>query len=281
MTHRRRLLGVFAALPIFGGAIFGKTGKAWAEEPGKPADAARPTDAARSAPALRTVTVFAPPSLQNALKEIAAALAKSGGPPIAFTFANTAVLSRQIVQGTLADIFVSSDARAMDELAKRALIQPASRRDILSNRLALIARKESPIRLQIAPWFPLLQALGGSKLAMADNLEPAGADGQAALTALNVWTQVQSQVVRADSVRSALGLVTLGEAPLAIVYETDALAEPAVRIVDLFPETSHPQIVYPIALTRAATPGAGEVLTFIEGPQARAIFERYGFKRLP
>jgi molybdate transport system substrate-binding protein len=266
-------------LPFLGWAM-----RAWAAEPAKPADSARATEASpRPAPAPppRTVTVFAPPSLQNALKEVSAALAKSGGPQIAFTFASPAILSRQIVQGTLADVFISSDPVAMEELAKRALIQAASRHDILSNRLALIAPKDSLIHLKIAPWFPLLQALGGGKLAMADALEPAGVYGQAALSSLNVWTQVQSQVLRADSVRSALNLVARGEAPLAIVYDTDALAEPAVRIVDIFPETSHPAILYAIAETRAAAPGAGEVQRFIEGPEARAIFERYGFKRLP
>jgi len=227
------------------------------------------------------VTVFAAASLQNAMKEVGAAFTKSGGAPVVFSFAGSSVLARQIEQGAPAEVFVSADPDWMNDVEKHGLIQPGARKDILTNHLALVAPKTSAVHLSIAPWFPLLQALGGGKLAMADTLEPAGVYGQAALSTLNVWTQVQSQVVRANSGRSALDMVARGEAPLAIVYDTDALAEPLVRIVDLFPETTHPAILFSIALTRAAAPGAAEALRFIEGPEARAIFEHDGFKRLP
>jgi molybdate transport system substrate-binding protein len=147
--------------------------------------------------------------------------------------------------------------------------------------LALVAPKSSSIHLKIAPWFPLLQALGSGKLAMAEVSVPAGIYGKASLEFLHVWTQVEGQVARAENVRGALSFVARGEAPLGIVYDTDALIEPGVRIVDLFPDNSHPPILYPAALTKDATAGATAFIKFVEGPDAKSIFEHYGFRRLP
>jgi molybdate transport system substrate-binding protein len=255
MMRIRVLLSAIAALALFSGA--------------------------RAAEAPRSVTVFAAASLQNVMKDIGAAYAKTGAGPVTFSYGGSSALARQIEQGAPADVFISADPDWMTDADKRGFIQTATRKDLLTNHLALVAPKDSPIRLKIAPWFPLLQALGGGKLAMADAAVPAGIYGQAALTNLNVWTQVEAQVARADNVRGALNFVARGEAPLGIVYDTDALVEPAVRIVDLFPDSSHPPILYPAALTKAAGPGSAEFLKFVEGPEAKAIFERYGFKRLP
>jgi molybdate transport system substrate-binding protein len=255
MTKRRVLLGVVAALAIGGGA--------WAAE------------------APRTVTVFAAASLQNAMKDIGAAFAKAGGAPVSFNFAGSSTLARQIEEGAPADVFVSADPEWMTDVEKHGLIQPPTRKDILTNHLALVAPKDSTIHLKIAPWFPLLQALGEGKLAMADEAVPAGLYGKAALENLKVWSQVADRVARAENVRGALNFVARGEAPLGIVYDTDAMIEPGVKTVGLFPDDSHPPILYPIALTKAAGPGAAEFLRFVEGPEAKAIFEGYGFRRLP
>jgi molybdate transport system substrate-binding protein len=255
MIKRRVLLGVIAVLATMG--------------------------LARAADAPRPVTVFAAASLQNAMKDVGAAYAKTGGTPVTFSFAGSSTLARQIEQGAPADLFVSADPDWMNDVEKHGLIQPGSRKDILTNHLALVAPKDSTIRLKIAPWFPLLQALGGGKLAMADVAVPAGIYGKAALENLHVWTQVEGQVARAENVRGALNFVARGEAPLGIVYDTDAMIEPGVKIVGLFPDDSHPPILYPAALVKGAGPGAAEFLRFVEGPEAKAIFEHYGFRRLP
>ncbi len=236
---------------------------------------------AKAADAPRPVTVFAAASLQNVMKDIGAAYGKAGGATTTFSFAGSSVLARQIEQGAPADLFVSADPDWMNDLEKHGLIQPGTRKDILTNHLALVAPKDSTIHLKIAPWFPLLQALGGGKLAMADVAVPAGIYGKAALENLKVWSQVEGQVARAENVRGALNFVARGEAPLGIVYDTDAMVEPGVRIVGLFPDDSHPPILYPAALVKGAGPGAAEFLRFVEGPEAKAIFEHYGFRRLP
>ena len=255
MIKRRGLLSLFAALAVAG--------------------------AARAADPPRPVTVFAAASLQNVMKDVGAAYAKAGGATPTFSFAGSSALARQIEQGAPADVFVSADPDWMNDVEKHGLIQPATRKDILTNHLALVAPKDSTIRLKIAPWFPLLQALGGGKLAMADVAVPAGLYGKAALENLKVWSQVEGQVARAENVRGALNFVARGEAPLGIVYDTDAMIEPGVRIIGLFPDDSHPPIVYPAALLKSAGPGSAEFLHFVEGPEAKAIFEHYGFRRLP
>ena len=236
--------------------------------------------AARAAEPQRPLTVFAAASLQNALKDIGAAFSKAGGPQVIFNFAGSSILARQIEQGAPADVFVSADVQWMDDVDRRGLIQNGTRFDWLTNHLALIAAKSSTVRLKVAPGFPLLQALGGQKLAMAGETVPAGLYGEAALTQLHVWSQVQGQVARADNVRGALNFVAHGEAPLGIVYDTDAMVEPLVRIVDLFPDASHPPIVYPAAQIKAAGPNTAAFMRFMQSPEARRILERYGFRRL-
>jgi molybdate transport system substrate-binding protein len=143
----------------------------------------------------------------------------------------------------------------------------------------LIAPARQPVTLKIAPGFALAERLGSSRLAIADPAAvPAGKYAQAALTALGVWSFVASKLAPAENVRAALVLVSRGEAPLGIVYRTDALADHGVMIVDAFPETTHPPIVYPAALTVGASADATRVLAFLRGPAARSVFARQGFK---
>ena len=244
------------------------------------AGAAR-ADTAPAGAAPKPILVFAAASLENALKDVAVAFAKSTGQGVTTSFAGSSTLGRQIDEGAPAEVFISADEQWMNEVEKHGLVQPGTRRDLLTNHLALIAPRDSTVHLKIAPWFPLLQALGGGRLAMADPAVPAGVYGQAALTKLGVWSQIAGQVARADNVRGALNFVARGEAPLGIVYDTDAMVEPGVRVVDLFPDDTHPPILYPAALLKGATPAAAAFLTFLEGPEAKAVFERYGFRRLP
>jgi molybdate transport system substrate-binding protein len=243
------------------------------------AGAAR-ADAAARGEAPKPILVFAAASLENALRDVATAFTKSTGQGVTTSFAGSSTLGRQIDEGAPAAVFISADEQWMNAVETHGLVQLGTRRDLLTNHLALIAPKDSTVHLKIAPWFPLLQALGGGRLAMADPAVPAGAYGQAALTKLGVWSQVAGQVARADNVRGALNFVARGEAPLGIVYDTDAMVEPNVRTVALFPDDTHPPILYPAALLKGAPPAAAGFLRFLEGPEAKAIFERYGFRRL-
>ncbi len=235
---------------------------------------------AAAAPA--PVTVFAAASLQNALTDVGQAYTAKTGVPIRFSFAGSSAIARQIEQGAPADLFISADVEWMDYLAQRRLIVAASRRDLLSNDLVLIAPKDARATLRIAKGFPLAKALGPGRLALADPATvPAGKYAKASLTALGVWDQVSGRVASAENVRAALAYVARGEAPFGIVYATDAAVEPKVRTVGAFPEASHPRIVYPGALTAASrNPAAAGFLGFLQGPEATAVFRRYGFNIL-
>jgi molybdate transport system substrate-binding protein len=225
-----------------------------------------------------SITVFGAASLTNVLQDLGDAFTKETSIAVKFSFAASSALAKQIESGAPADVFFSADVDWMDYLQTHNLIQPKTRRDVVGNRLVLIAPSDSTIKLKIEPNFPLLTALGAKRLATGDPQSvPVGRYAQAALTNLGVWKDVADHIVRADNVRSALAFVDRGEAPLGIVYETDALIDKNVRVVDVFPATSHQPIVYPVALTASAKTGASMFLAYITSPAADAAFKAYGF----
>jgi molybdate transport system substrate-binding protein len=224
------------------------------------------------------VTVFGAASLSEALKEIAALYEKQSGKQVAVSLAASSVLARQIEASGGADVFISADLDWMDYLDNKSLIQHDTREDLLGNRLVLVAGKDVSTNITIAPHFDLAGALKGGRLAMADpDSVPAGKYGRTALISLGVWNSVVNRVVNAENVRVALAYVSRGEAPLGIVYETDAKADKNVKTVGVFPENSHQPILYPAALVKDAKPEARTFLAYLASPMARAIFEKNGF----
>jgi molybdate transport system substrate-binding protein len=224
------------------------------------------------------ITVFAAASLTNVLQELGDGFTKQTSIPVRFSFAASSALARQIENGAPADIFFSADLEWMDYLQTRKLIRTDTRHDVVGNRLVLIAAADSKIKLKIEPHFPLAAALGKERLATGDpDAVPAGRYAREALTTLGVWDDVMARIVRTDSVRSALAFVDRGETPLGIVYETDALADKRVRVVDVFPANSHLPIVYPVALTSFARPDAGRFVAYIRGPVGDVAFKAHGF----
>lgn len=227
----------------------------------------------------RPVTVFAAASLQTALNAIAAEWQKETGKKVTFSYAASSALARQMEQGAPADLFASADLEWMDWAQQRNLIRPDSRKTLLANTLVLIAPADQATDLKIKPGFPLAAAIGDSRLATGDpRAVPVGRYAQAALTALGVWNEVQPRIAGADNVRAALALVARGEARFGIVYATDAKTEPRVKVVDTFPQSSHPQVLYPFAVTAASrNPDAQVFLDYLRSPAATRIFEAEGF----
>jgi molybdate transport system substrate-binding protein len=225
------------------------------------------------------ITVFAAASLSDALKDAGKSYEAKTGHSAAISFAASSALARQIEASQGADIFISADNDWMDYLDKKGLIDRASRKTLLGNHLVLIAPMGSNPALTIAPHFGLLDALHGGRLSVADpDSVPAGRYAKTALLYLGVWNNVADHLASAENVRVALAYVARGEAPLGIVYATDALSEPKVHIVGTFPDDSHQPIVYPAALTRDAKPLAHEFLDYLSTPAAQAIFRKYGFQ---
>jgi molybdate transport system substrate-binding protein len=227
------------------------------------------------------ILVFAAASLTNALQEIGAAYEKSAAVRVKMSFDASSNLAHEIEAGAGADLFFSADIEWMDYLESRHLIQTATRRNVIGNQLVLIAPAESQIKLKIVPHFALAAALGQGRLATADpDSVPAGRYARSALTTLGVWNDVEERLARAENVRAALRYVARGEAPLGIVYSSDALVDKNVRVVDTFPANTHEPIVYPVALTTSAKPEAGGFLAYLASPRARGVFVKYGFTGL-
>jgi molybdate transport system substrate-binding protein len=225
------------------------------------------------------VLVFAAASLKNAVDDIAAQWQRETGKKAVISYAASNTLIKQIEQGAPADIFISADLDWMDYGQQKNLIKPETRSNLLGNRIVLIAPKDSSVKVDIKSGFDLAAVLKDGKLAMGDvNAVPAGKYGKAALEKLGAWDGVKDKIAQADSVRAALLLVSRGEAPLGIVYQTDAAADPGVKIVGTFPSDSHPPIIYPIALTKdSKNPNAQAFLDYLRSPAARPLFERQGF----
>jgi len=257
MLDRRHVIGLAAAALIGFGPAIG-------------AAQAQPKD----------LVIFAAASLKNALDEAAAAWVKETGKPAPkISYAASNALARQIEQGAPADLFLSADLDWMDYVAGKSLIKPETRVSLLANRIALIAPSDSTVKVTLAAGVALGAALGSGKLAMANvDSVPAGKYGKAALEKLGAWDKVKGNVAQADNVRAALLLVARGEAPLGIVYTTDAAAEPKVKVLATFPEETHPPIIYPVAvLKESADPDALGFLSYLRGTGPKAAFEKQGF----
>jgi molybdate transport system substrate-binding protein len=230
------------------------------------------------ASALADTFVFAAASLTDALKEIGASYKADTGNTVTFSFAASSVLARQIEASRGADIFMSADTDWMEYLDSRGLIRQGTRKNLLGNHLVLIAPSNANVSLKIAPHFNLLDALSGGRLSIADpDTVPAGKYARTALMSLGVWNSVIDHTVQAENVRVALSYVSRGEAPLGIVYTTDAMSDKGVKIVDQFPDSTHQAIVYPAALTTDAKPEAAAFLRYLSGDKAKAIFRKGGF----
>jgi molybdate transport system substrate-binding protein len=225
--------------------------------------------------------VFAAASLTDVLDELNAGWRQRQGVPARTSFAASSALARQIEAGSDADVFISADQQWMDYLAARHLIDATSRRNLAGNRLVLIAPADSGVALRIEPGFKLLEALQGGRLATGDpDTVPAGRYARAALTTLGVWDRVASRLVRAENVRAAMTYVARGEAPLGIVYATDAQIEEKIRVVGTFPDSSHEAITYPAAATASAGRHAAAYLAYLAGKDAAAIWKKHGFREL-
>lgn len=232
-------------------------------------------------PALAADTlVFAAASLKNALDTAVTTYRAATGKRIVVSYEASSTLAKQIEQAAPADIFFSADLAWMDYLADRNLVVPDTRRSLLGNALVLVVPQGSTAATTIAPHFDIAALLGtDGRLAMA-NVEsvPAGKYGKAALEALGVWRIVADRIVQGDNVRAALAFVAQGEAPAGIVYATDAVAEPKVKVIGTFPADSHPPIVYPVALTTFSTnPDARAFLDYLKSPAAGPAFSAQGF----
>jgi molybdate transport system substrate-binding protein len=235
------------------------------------------TGGAHAAP----LTIFAAASLQGSLDEAVRAYERATSQPVRVAYGASSALARQIEAGAPAHLFISADTAWMAYVRDKGKLrgEPVM---LLGNDLVLVAPAGHVPALRIVPGFALARALGDGRLAIADPaFVPAGKYARASLEALGAWQEVARKLAPAQDVRAALALVARGEAPLGIVYATDAAAQKAVAVVDTFPASTHPPIVYPLGVVRDAPPAAESLATFLASAPARDIWRRYGFRVPP
>ncbi|HXZ45599.1 MAG TPA: molybdate ABC transporter substrate-binding protein [Pseudolabrys sp.] len=229
------------------------------------------------------LTVFAAASLKNALDETNAAFSKVTGVKVVSSYEASSALAKQIEQGAPADIFISADLRWMDYAVERKLINPSTRLNLLGNKLVLIAPVDSRLgTVSVGQGFDISKLAGNGRIAVADvKAVPAGLYTKAALKKLGAWSAAEPKLAQAENVRATLAFVARGEAPIGIVYETDAKVEPKVKTIGVFPDDSYPPVTYPVAATaETKKASAAQYLGFLRTPAAKAIFEKYGFSFL-
>ena len=233
------------------------------------------------AQAQEPLLVFAAASTTNAMQEVDKAFSKASGIPVTASFASSGTLAKQIANGAPADLFLSANVKWMDYLEKGGQLAPGTRSDLLRNRLVLIAPQASPLqKVEISSSLDPGALLKGGWLAMGDPRHvPAGSYAKQALTKLGWWPKLDKRLALTANVRAALMLVERGEAALGAVYATDAMISKQVKVVGVFPTDTHKPIVYPVALVKGRdSQAAKRFLEFLQGPQAAAVFAKYGFE---
>lgn len=227
------------------------------------------------------VSVFAAASTTNAINEIGELFKAKTGNAITPSYASSSTLAKQVEQGAPAQVFISADLKWVDYLAEKKLINAESRTNLLGNTLVLIAPADSAVKsVQIDKATDLVKLLGDGRLSTGDpDHVPVGLYAKQALETMGQWKGIEPKLARAESVRAALALVERGEAPLGIVYSTDAAVAKKVKVVGTFPESLHDTIVYPVALIAGKeTPAARALLDFLKSNEAKGVFAKYGFK---
>lgn len=221
--------------------------------------------------------VLAASSLQDVLPTVAEAWREAGGGDVRFSFDATSRLAPQILRGAPADVFISADHEWMDWLRDRDVVGGSEIVDVAANRLVFVvpASEDAP-PLDVRS----LAARPTMRIAMAGENVPAGRYGTAAFQAAGLWEDLEGRVVRAGSVRGALEWVARGDVDGGVVYETDALVEPRVRLAFTFDERTYPPVVYPGAVVgRSERPAAARAfLDFMAGADGAALFGAAGFQ---
>ena len=226
------------------------------------------------------IRVYAAASTTNAVGDICSLFSKEYGVPALPSFASSSTLAKQIENGAPADIYISANKKWMDYLADKRLIDADTRFDLLSNRIVMIVPANSSVsNVSIDSNTDIATILGKGWLVIGDpDHVPAGMYAKNALESLGLYKKIEKKLARAKDVRTALVFVERGESPIGIVYATDAAITDQVKVIGMFPEDSHPPIVYPAAIVSGKTDKiTSQFMAFLKAPESVAVFKKYGF----
>lgn len=223
------------------------------------------------------LTVHAAASLTDAMKEIAATYEKQSGDKLQLNFGASSLLARQIEEGAPADLFLSADEAKMDNLENKGLLLPGTRRSLLSNLLVIVVSNDAHAAPKSASDLvkPEYKKIA---LAQPDSV-PAGIYAREYLQKLGLWEKVKDKVVPTENVRAALAAVESGNVEAGFVYKTDSLISKKVKVAVEISATEGPKISYPIAVIKSSKEPehAKKLEEYLAGPEARKVFEKFGF----
>lgn len=221
--------------------------------------------------AAQGLSIFAAASLQGPLDVVTAEYDSEA----TISYGGSGTLARQISLRAPADVVILANETWANWLFEKGHVA-ARPRALFSNRLVVIAPVDAPL-LSDPDGDTLLALLKGGRLAMGQHQSvPAGIYAKDWLTRIDAWDSLRAHLAETENVRAALALVARKEAPLGIVYASDALASSDVRIVWSIPEDQHSQILYHgLALTPAGDAFLDHVMT------RTALFEAAGFVAIP
>jgi molybdate transport system substrate-binding protein len=226
-----------------------------------------------------TITVYAAASLTNAVNELETLYEQRNKTEVKTSYAGSSTLAKQIEAGAPTDVFMSADVQWMDYLQNKQLVVPADRINLLGNRLVVITPKDRPIKLKMDKSVDPTNAIQG-KLCTGDTKSvPVGKYAKQALTSLGWWEKLEPRLVETEDVRAALNFVARGECQVGIVYATDAAISKDVVVAGIFPENTHPPIIYPVGLIKKNADSV-KFYKFLQSGQAKAVYKKYGFSVL-
>ena len=228
----------------------------------------------------KSILVFSAASLTDVVTEIASAFEASHGVRTKLNLASSGTLARQMEEGGAPEVFLSASKKWADYVEDRGLSKKEYRKEIAKNDLVLIAPKDSALKVSVIDsaldWTALL---GDGRLSLGDPAHvPAGKYAKEALEHFKWFDGLKDKMLPAKDVRSALMVVEMGEAPVGIVYRTDADKSGKVRILGAFPESSHKPIVY-VATACKTDVAALDFFNYLSSPETDAIWKKFGFRK--
>ncbi|EKO3798921.1 molybdate ABC transporter substrate-binding protein [Vibrio harveyi] len=232
-----------------------------------------------AANAATELKVYAASSMTNAVNDIAQQFETKYDVAVTPVYGGSSSIARQILNGAPADIFISANTKWMDYLVKSKAVKNDSVTNLVRNSLVLIAPKASTIEpFDFSDANAWNQALEGNRLALGNPVSvPAGMYTKESLTNLGVWKKLERQIAPAKNVRLALALVERGEAPLGVVYKTDARLTDKVKVVGEFANDTHADIIYPAAIVKDSTQSE-QFFEYLKSDDAKKVFAQYGFQ---
>lgn len=222
------------------------------------------------------VRVAAAASLSSVLEQLKPIARQAQHLELLIDSGSSGTLAQQLIHGAPADVFISANTRWMDELQQRGLLMSGTRIDLWANQLVAICPTDSTVDADSLD--DLVATTGHIAIGEPDSV-PAGQYARQAMVSAGVWEPLKARLLPAADVRAALAYVAHGDAPLGMVYATDATFSPQVRVLFIVPEALHKPIQYPAAVLASSKhpQAAKDLIALLQSKEVTAVARHAGF----